>query len=78
VGDDLVIRLQRAPDDATLADLNERFAHLVMPGGRIARTDPLPLEVRDRDALDLERVRLPFSKRGYAELRQLIDVLNQI
>jgi uncharacterized protein (TIGR00730 family) len=78
VGDDLVIRLRRAPDDATLADLNERFAHLVMPGGRIERTDPLPLEVRDRDALDLERVHLPFSKRGFAELRQLIDALNQI
>jgi uncharacterized protein (TIGR00730 family) len=78
VGDDLVIRLQRAPDDATLADLNDRFAHLVVPGGTIERTEPLPLEVRDRDALDLERIRLPFSKRGFAELRTLIDVLNEL
>jgi uncharacterized protein (TIGR00730 family) len=78
VGDDLVIRVHRAPGDAELAEMNERFAHLVVPGGRIERTGPLPLEVRDRDALDLERIRMPFSKRGFAELRTMIDTLNQL
>jgi uncharacterized protein (TIGR00730 family) len=78
VGDMLVIRLRRTINDQQLEDLNERFAHLVAPGGKIEATEPLPTEVRDRDALDLERIRFPLSKRGFAELRKLLDALNEI
>jgi hypothetical protein len=77
VGDVLVLRVQRAPDDARLADLNERFAHLCA-SGRIERTDPLPDEVADNDKLDLARIRLNFNKRYYGELRALIDALNDL
>ncbi|HKA02765.1 MAG TPA: TIGR00730 family Rossman fold protein [Acidimicrobiales bacterium] len=77
VGDVLVLRVQRAPDDAQLADLNERFAHLCA-SGRIERTDPLPDEVADNDKLDLARIRLNFNKRYYGELRALIDALNDL
>ncbi len=78
VRDVLVMRLRRAPDDEQLEALNDRFAHLVVPGGRIERTEALPTEARDRDALDLERIRFPLAKRGFAELRKLIDALNQL
>jgi uncharacterized protein (TIGR00730 family) len=78
VGDDLVIRLRQPPDDRALAELNDRFAHLIVPGGQIERTGPLPLEVRDRDALELARIRFPLAKRGFAELRRLIDALNEL
>jgi uncharacterized protein (TIGR00730 family) len=76
VGDVLVLRLQRAPDDTQLADLNERFAHLCA-SGRIGRTPPLREEVADEDKLDLPRIRLNFNKRYYGQLRALIDALNQ-
>jgi uncharacterized protein (TIGR00730 family) len=77
VGDVLVLRMRRAPDDTQLADLNARFARLCA-SGRIERTDPLPDEVADDDKLDLARIRLNFNKRYYGELRALIDALNDL
>jgi uncharacterized protein (TIGR00730 family) len=77
VGDVLVLRLHRAPTDAQLDDLNERFAHL-RASGRIERTAPLPDEVADNDKLELARIRLNFAKRYYGDLRSLIDALNDL
>jgi uncharacterized protein (TIGR00730 family) len=75
VGDVLVLRLQRAPNDAQLEDLNERFTQLCA-SGRIERTAPLPDEIADEDKLDLARIRLNFAKRHYGDLRTFIDALN--
>jgi uncharacterized protein (TIGR00730 family) len=75
VGDDLVVRLRRPPDDDELERLNERFGHLCA-SGRIERTAPLAIEVDDGDALDLARIKFRFAKHGYGELRTLIDALN--
>lgn len=77
VGDDLVLRMRTAPDDEQLAALNERFGFLCARG-EISRTDALPDEVEDDDALDLERLVLHFSKRQYGQLRLLIDALNDL
>jgi hypothetical protein len=77
VGDVLVLRLQRAPDDTQLEDLNERFAHLCA-SGRIERTGPLPDEIADEDKIDFARIRLNFAKRYYGELRSFIDALNAL
>ena len=76
VGDDLVVRMHRAPDDATLADINERFGHLASTG-RIRRVEPYSVEVRQGDLVDLARIAFAFPGRGYAELRALIDELNE-
>ena len=75
VGDQLVIRLRRSPDDAQLAELNDRFGHLCREG-RIERSGPLTIELREQDALDLERIRFTFARHSFAELRGLIDALN--
>lgn len=72
----LVLRMQRAPDDAELAAINDEFADLLVRG-RIERIDPTPAEIADRDALDLERLLVPFDRRSYARLRELIDRLNR-
>jgi uncharacterized protein (TIGR00730 family) len=77
VGDVLVLRMQRAPDDAQLEDLNQRFAHLCA-SGRIERTGPLPNEIADDDKVDFARIRLNFAKRYYGELRTFIDALNNL
>jgi uncharacterized protein (TIGR00730 family) len=77
VGDVLVLRVHRAPDDAQLAALNERFAHLCA-SGTIEGSEPLPDEVADKDKLELARVRLNFAKRYYGQLRSLIDALNEL
>jgi hypothetical protein len=77
VGDVLVLRVHRAPDDAQLAQLNDRFAHLCA-SGRIERTGPLPDEVADNDKLELARLRLNFAKRYFGQLRSLIDAVNAL
>ena len=37
---------------------------------------PLPIEVRDDDAVDLARITFVFAKHGFGELRRLIDTVN--
>ncbi len=76
VGDRLVIRLRQAPTDVQLDELNERFAHLSVGKTRIVRTDPMAIEVREDDRLDLARISFPFAKHGYGDLRRLIDAVN--
>jgi uncharacterized protein (TIGR00730 family) len=75
VGDTLIIRIQREPTDAQLADLNEAFGHLCVDGG-ITRSGPLPAEIREQDALDLHRITFRFAKHGFGELRRMIDQIN--
>jgi uncharacterized protein (TIGR00730 family) len=75
VGDQLIMRMRQAPDDAQLAHLNERFAHLI-ERGEITRTGPFKAEGRDNDLLELERITFKFTKHGYGDLIKLIGVLN--
>jgi uncharacterized protein (TIGR00730 family) len=76
-GDRLVVRLRHAPTDAELAELNERFAGLLVDGA-IERSDPLPAEVADKDNLDLHRLVMRYDARQAARLRGLIDALNDL
>lgn len=75
VGDDLVIRLRRKPTDDQIAELNERFSHLVS-SGTIRRVKAFDVERRQDDVPDLPRIALRFNQRGYAELRAVIDTVN--
>ena len=75
VGDDLIIRMRQAPSDEQLQALNDQFAHLVK-SGEIRRTGPYSIERRHDDRVDLDRIAFTFKRRGYAELRAMIDVLN--
>jgi uncharacterized protein (TIGR00730 family) len=75
VGDLLVLRMRQGPNDAQLAELNERFGHLVAKGA-IEVVEPFKAERRDDDHVDLDRIAFNFSKRGYSELISMIGVLN--
>jgi hypothetical protein len=77
VGDQLVLRVRRAPDDEELAALNERFGALCKRG-RIERSEPLSVEIKEGDSLDLQRIRFTFARHGFAQLRGLIDALNDL
>jgi uncharacterized protein (TIGR00730 family) len=75
VGDQLVMRLRVAPTDEQLAQLTERFGHLVSEGA-IRRVEPFAIERRHHDRLDLARIAFRFAKHRYGDLRAMIDVLN--
>ncbi|MFI5380541.1 MAG: cytochrome D ubiquinol oxidase subunit II, partial [Tepidisphaerales bacterium] len=77
VRDELVIRLQRAPGEAQLQDLNARFSDIVANGGfRVSA--PLPLEYDEPGLSHLPRLVFKFNRRDHARLRMLIDFLNDL
>ena len=73
----LVLRLHQAPDAAALERLNDEFSDILVEG-RIEVIEPTPAEVRDQDALDLDRVALHFDRRQFGRLRRLVDELNDL
>jgi uncharacterized protein (TIGR00730 family) len=75
VKDLLVIRLKRTPPSSALAALNKEFADILIDG-KIAAIEAMPDEIEDNDNLDLARIALPFNRRDYGRLRQLVDALN--
>src|SRR5580704_15461389 len=77
VGDLLVMRLRTAPGKEQLAELNRRFADIVVSGS-IRPTKPLGPERSSQDHLELARVALRFDRIHYGRLRQLIDALNEL
>ncbi len=77
VGDLLVLRLQVAPNQRELAELNAEFGDIVSAGS-IRLASPFPPERSDRDLLELQRVALRFDRVHYGRLRQLIDALNRL
>jgi hypothetical protein len=76
IGNRLVLRLNRAPDDKTVQRLNTEFADL-LTGGEFEVIPPTTAEVRDNDALALQRLAF-YPHHAYGRIRQLIDVLNEL
>ena len=74
VGDLLVLRLQVQPSKAELADLNRRFADIVLRGN-IRSAAPFPPERNDHP--ELPRLAFRFDRFHFARLRQLIDAVNE-
>ncbi len=77
VGERLVIRTRVPPTPDELAELNQRFADLLVDGA-IEISDPLPAEVSDSDHLGLARLVMRYDARRAARLRGLIDALNDL
>ena len=76
VGDQLVIRLQRAVSDDRLAKLNENFRDILKKGG-IEQSAPLPEEIGEPEISHLPRIAFCFNRMNFGRLRQLIDVVNE-
>ncbi|CAN5892799.1 TIGR00730 family Rossman fold protein [soil metagenome] len=77
VGGILYLRLAEAPDDDTLARLNEDYADIIVDQPLVV-VEPSPEEIADDDALDLDRVSFRFNRRGFGRLRALVDELNDL
>ncbi len=77
VGTTLVLRMRFVPTEVEVAQLDERFAHLVAKG-RIRRIEPLPPEVDDGDHLDLPRIALVLDPYQVGGLHHLIRAINAL
>ena len=73
----LILRLNKAPNEAQLEDLNGRFSD-ILASGSINVIEPTEAEIADGDALEHQRLALRFNRRSYGRLRQLVDVLNDL
>ena len=76
-GKELVLRLRVAPTDAEIDALNDEFGHLVKEG-RIARTEPRSVEVRDDDIPEAPRIVFTPEQRLIGELHRLIRAINAL
>ena len=75
VGNLLVLRMRHSPTDAQLHELNARFGYLCT-AGVISRSEPLPIEVKEGDTVELARVAFAFAKHGFGDLRRMINMIN--
>jgi uncharacterized protein (TIGR00730 family) len=75
VGRDLVVRVQRPPSPELVERLNSDFRD-VLSEGAVRPTEPLPDEADDPETLSLPRLLVPFNRKDFGRLRQMIDVLN--
>ena len=73
----LVLRLNRRPSDAVLAEIQADFADIVAEG-RIEISDPLPEEKEETALAALPRLVFQYNRMNQGRLRQLIDFINQI
>ncbi len=72
----LVLRLQAAPSEGMLADINTEFAD-ILNGGEFKVSGPLPEEKDEPDLAEYSRLVFRFNRRSLGRLRQLIDALNR-
>lgn len=72
----LYIRVQRAVPDDQFLEIATRFASLAVDGV-ILQTSATPEELKDNDVPELRRISLKYAAKGFADLRGLIDALNQ-
>ncbi len=77
VGDQLMLRVRGAVDDAALARLATEFADILVDDKTIRLTAALPEEEVEGDD-GLARLLLPFNRANYGRLRQLIDRINEL
>ncbi|MBI2089401.1 MAG: TIGR00730 family Rossman fold protein [Deltaproteobacteria bacterium] len=75
VKQDLVIRVLRPPTPDLVEALNRDFRD-ILSGSEVQPTSPLPDEQDDPDTLSLHRLLVPFNRRDFGRLRQMIDRIN--
>lgn len=75
VGGTLYMRLQHVPDDATMEEINTKFAEIVV-SGEIERCELVPQEREQPMYAGLTAIRFHFDRKSHGRLMRMIRVLN--
>ena len=75
--DDVILRLQRRPTEAQVAEIGEKFADIKVRG-EYRVSGPLPVEQDEEAIAHLPRLVFTFNRRDHGRLRMLIDHLNDL
>ncbi len=76
VNNRMFIRMHRAIPVDEFAQLSQRLSYLAVDG-LLEQTGPTPEEIADDDEVSLPRISLSYDFNGYADLRVLIDAINE-
>lgn len=76
VNDRMYLRTLRAIPSSDFSELTVKYGHL-SHDGVLLQSGPTEAEIRDNDAVHLNRISLDYSPKGFADLRPLIDAINQ-
>jgi hypothetical protein len=71
----LVLRLNAAPPEPLLEELNQQFIDL-LDNGQFEQSGPQSEERNEPELIGLPRLAFNFNRRSLGRLRQLIDRLN--
>ncbi len=77
VGNLLIIRMRKAPNQEELEKINEDFG-ILCQSGTIEAIPITGTEKGEKDAVEMERIALRFDRSSHGLLRQLIDRLNRL
>lgn len=77
VGNELVMRLQRKPTEAQLADINEKFSDITVKS-QFRVSGALPVERDEPSLSNLARLVFTFNRRDHGRFRMLIDHVNSL
>ena len=72
----LVMRLTSDLAPEAVRDLNRDYSDILVPGGCICLSGPLPAETDEPDIAELPRLVVDFNRMDFGKLRQLIDAIN--
>ena len=72
----LVIRLSMSVGPEFVGRLRSNFSSILVPGGEMYLTGPLPEEADEPDIAGLQRLVLDFNRWDYGLLRRFIDAIN--
>lgn len=75
--EDIVIRLNRKPTEAQIAEITEKFSDIKVKG-EFRVSGPLPVEKDEPALAELPRLIFTFNRRDHGRLRMLINHLNDL
>jgi len=72
----LVMRLTSPLDGESIQRLREGFSDILIPGGGIVHSVPLPAEADEPELAGLPRLIVDFDRKNFGRLRSLINAIN--
>jgi hypothetical protein len=72
----MVIRLSSGIEPVSVEELKDRFQDILIPGGSIYLSGPLPAEADEPEIANLPRLIVDFNRKDFGRLQYFIEAIN--
>jgi hypothetical protein len=72
----MVIRLSSGIDPQSIEELKDRFQDILIPGGSVYLSGPLPAEADEPEIANLPRLIVDFNRNDFGRLQHFIEAVN--